>query len=147
MIAIDCWWPLMLLETQGCDPELQPNSPVWRQLLEHCGHFSECQPTIFSSMGQQMVEQQQYRTQQKQQLAAQQQQIAELKEQLAATRAQADVSQAAAAQAAAEAAASRAAAASAAAEAGGLRGRLQALEGQVQQLLQAMLHPGRCCAS
>jgi len=54
-----------------------------------------------------------------QQLAAQQQQIAELQLQLATTQAQA---------------------ASAAAEAGELRGRLQAVEGQVQQLLQAMLH-------
>jgi len=104
--------------------------PVWLQLLEHCGQFDDCQPLIFNSMGQQ--------------LAAQQQQIVELQEQLAATRAQAAAdataaADAAAAQAAAGAAAA-AAAAAASAEAGEQRGRLQALEGQVQQLLQAMVH-------
>jgi len=53
-------------------------TPVWLQLLKHCGHFSNCQPLIFNSMGRQLAQQQQHRTQQEQQLAAQQQQIAEL---------------------------------------------------------------------
>jgi len=103
---------------QGRHPGLHHDPPVWLQLLKHCGRFSECQPLIFQHLGQQLVEQQQHRTQQEQQLAAQQQQVAELQAQLATTKAQA------------------------AAEAGELRGRLQALEGQVQQLLQAMVHPG-----
>jgi len=103
---------------QVCSLERQSHPPAWLQLLKHCGQFDKCQPLIFDSMGQQ--------------LAAQQQQIAELKAQLVATKAQA-----------AEAAAAAAAAASAAAEAGELRGRLQALEGQMKQLMQATLHSER----
>lgn len=104
--------PEDLESSQGCRTGLQSDTPVWWQLLEHCGRYSECQPLIFSSMGRQVALQQQRHTQQEQQLAAQQQQIAELQVQLATTRAQA-----------------AAAAAAAAAEAGELRRRLQALEG------------------
>jgi len=145
---------LLLMLVQMMNP-----SPVWLQLLQHCSKFSSCMPLILTSMGRQLAEQQRHivgllqekeRQRQKQQqqsgpsahevrqqllleqrqcnVQQQQQQIATLQDQLAATRAQA--------------AASQAAAASAAAVAGELRGRLQALEGQVQQLLQAMLHPG-----
>jgi len=71
-----------VFETQDQDPGVQYDTPVWLQLLEHCGQFSECQPLIFNSMGRQLAQQQQ-------QLAAQQQHIAELQAQLATTRAQA----------------------------------------------------------
>jgi len=112
---------------QECRMEMPVEPPVWLQLMKHCGQFSECHPSIFDSMGQQLA------AQQKQigELQEQQCHMLELKEELAATRAQA----------AADAAASQAAAATAAAEAGELRQRLQAIEGQVQQLLQPMLHP------
>jgi len=121
---------MFLVSLQPQDMSSRP--PVWLQLLQHCGRrrSGEDQPFIFDSMGRQLVEQQQHHMQQEQQLAAQQQQIVELQEQLATTRAQAA--------AAAKAAAAKAAAD--AAEAGELRGRLQIMEGQVQQLLQALQH-------
>jgi len=66
------------------------SATVWLQLLRHCKRFSECQPLIFDSMGQQLVQQQQELAVLKQQLAVlQQQQLAKLQEQLAVTRAQA----------------------------------------------------------
>jgi len=111
---------VVLLCTQGRCLGGQLAAPVWLQVLQHCTHFSNCQPLICYSVAQQLLEQQQRHTQQEQQLAAQQHRIAELQEQLGATRAQA----------AAEAAASTAQ----------LEGRVQVLEGQVQQLLQAMQH-------
>jgi len=112
-----------LLCTQGSCLGGQVNdTPVWLQLLQHCGRFSECQPLMFNSAAQQLLEQQQRHTQQEQQLATQQQRIAELQEQLATTRAQAAVE--------------------AAAAAAQVQGRFQALEGQVQQLLQAMQRHG-----
>lgn len=71
-----------VLELQEWHPGLQHDTPLWLELLEHCGQFSECQPLIFNSMGRQLAAQQQ-------QLAMQQQHIAERQVQLAATRAQA----------------------------------------------------------
>jgi len=69
---------------QRRDPDvLHPDPPVWLQLLERCGKYSECQPLILRSTGQQ--------------LAAQQQQISALQDQLAFSRAQASAEAAAAA--------------------------------------------------
>jgi len=103
------------------------DTPVWLQLVEHCGHFRRCQPLIFNSMGRQLMEQQQQLADMQlhqQQLTVQQQQIVELQAQLATNEAQA-------------AAAACAAAAAAAVQ----LEHMQALEGQVLQLLQALKHP------
>lgn len=72
----------------------QTDTPVWLQLLQHCGRFSECQLLMIYSMGQQLVQQQQQiamlQQHQQQQWQQQQHQLAALQEQLARAQAAAE---------------------------------------------------------
>jgi predicted glycosyl hydrolase (DUF1957 family) len=89
--------------------------PAWLQLLRRCSLSSSCQPLLLQQLGQQAVQQQQLNQQLQQRLRVQEQQTQQLQlqQQLAEASAQAG-------------------------EAVELRGRVQALENMVQQLLQAL---------
>jgi len=121
--------------------------PVWLQLLQHCGRFNECQPLIVSSMVRQLGEQRQViSVLQEQQLRAehrlssvgQEQCSAGHDQQIAALQAQLAEQQYCTSELQEQLAASRVHAAVEAAAAAELHERVQALEGQVQQLLLAL---------
>lgn len=128
-----CCWALLPLQDAAGSAE------VWVQLLQQCGHLTKCQPLIIQALGNQLAQHKrtiasherridindQFRRQsereQQQRTAAVQQQAVAQQQHTAALQRQLDA---------------------ASAEAAELRGRVVALEGQVQQLLAALQQRG-----
>jgi septal ring factor EnvC (AmiA/AmiB activator) len=108
---------------------------IWVQLLERCAAEQAAQPAVFGSVVRELQQQREQAAQQAAQLQEQQEQAAQL-----ATQLQQQVTQQAVQlqQQEQELEATRAVAAAAAAEAAGLQGRVQALEGQLQEVLAAL---------
>jgi len=120
---------------------------VWLQLLELCGQYSECMPSILRVLRQQLTGPQQFLLTQQQQLVTQQQQLMAQQQQMIDIHLQQQQQQQRSAELQQQQIADlqqqlSSARALAAWEAGELRGQLRALEGQVQQLMQALQDKG-----